>query len=124
CQQPLEPPALRLLENPGIHQNESAPCQQQDAGGKKSALRPPQNPPQRLSGNHKPHLAPAALAGCDAPPSMKRDRARTESLPCPAAPAATRMLRKAPGRAALVERYPIVYWLRMSRAMRSQIATT
>jgi hypothetical protein len=33
-QQPLELAALSLLENPGVHQNERAIGQQQDAAGK------------------------------------------------------------------------------------------
>jgi hypothetical protein len=45
-QQAVEIPALTPLENPGIHQCESAITQEQDGAGKERALGPLQNPPE------------------------------------------------------------------------------
>src|ERR1019366_2526028 len=71
-QQPLEFAPLSLLEYPGVHQNVRAIGQQQDAAGQQYALRPPRNPPQRLSGNYQPHLAAGSLAVRVSPPATVR----------------------------------------------------
>jgi len=57
AQQAIELPALASLENPGVHQDECAIAQKQDAARKEPALAPSQHPAEWLFFKYKPHGA-------------------------------------------------------------------
>ena len=60
--------ALAPLENPGIHQSESAVAQKQDGAGKEPPLSPLQNASDWFFPNYQPHLAPFPPSGGSLPP--------------------------------------------------------
>src|ERR1039458_9166746 len=69
-EQPIEAAVLGLLENPGVQHNVGAPGDQREADDKEQALGPEHHTPQRLFGNHQPHLPATSLNGRDVSAAM------------------------------------------------------